>query len=113
VPHCDAQGFPVAFVDHVQGAEGPAVVQGVAHEVQRPDAVELGTQQQRLRVACEHTPLGLALEVQVQRAVHPVDAFVVPSVAILAQPAEALPEAPARALLQHGVDRVDHRRIGF
>lgn len=45
------------------------------------------------------------------RAVHAVHTFVVPAVSVLTQPVEALPEPPARALLQHAVDRLDDRRI--
>ena len=35
----DTQGFSIALVNDIEGTERPAAIQGVVHEVGRPDAV--------------------------------------------------------------------------
>ena len=52
--HCgadfDRQPFAIALVDHVEGAEAPAVVQRVQHEVDRPCGVERRRRDERVRI---------------------------------------------------------------
>lgn len=40
--HLDRQRLAVGLVDHVEGAEPPAVVEHVVHEIQRPALVDAG-----------------------------------------------------------------------
>ena len=54
----DAQRATIGFVDHVQGTEDAPAVEGVTHEVERPDGVHPRFNPQRLPLALGNTPFG-------------------------------------------------------
>src|SRR5690606_36127 len=66
---------------------------------------------QRLPRPRRQPPLGAPLLVQLHLAVHPVHPLVVPRLAHLAQPIEALPEPPAQLLRDDLVQRFDHLAV--
>ena len=109
--HLDRQRLAVGLVDHVEGAEPPAVVEHVVHEIQRPALVDACACRQRSRLAFRDSALRPARNVQAQLAIHPPDSFVVPRAAIQTQPVEAFPEPPAAVALDHAIERVDHLGI--
>ena len=107
----DAQRLAVALVDDVERPERPPVVKRVAHEVQGPDVIQTLGLVERLERPRQDAPLGPARQVQAHVAVHPMHTFVIPAMTIRAQTVEALPEAPARTLGHHRIERVDNRGV--
>ena len=76
----DAQPLLVAFIDDVERAKRPTVVERIAHEIQRPDLVERLHGLQGLGIARQHPFSGSARQVQLHVAVHAMNALVVPAV---------------------------------
>src|SRR5262249_43018219 len=109
----DAERLAVAVVENVERSETPAVVECVVYEVERPDPVELGRRLERKRIPARDPALGPPRQIEPQGAVDAMNALVVPSVPLDAKPVVALPKAPARALLHHRIERLDHARISL
>ncbi len=80
--HLDCETHPIPFVDHVQGPEPPATIERVVHEVERPHLVQACGRDQDLPKARRYPAARPPWEIQAQRAVHAMDALVIPRVAI-------------------------------
>jgi len=107
----DRDYFPVEVVDHVESPEPGPAIQGVAHEVGRPDLVGPIRDDQRFPLTRRQAPPGSPALIQSHRTVHPVDPLVIPSMANIPKPLVAFPEAAPRMILEIAIDRVDDRRI--
>lgn len=80
--HLDAQLFSIEVIKHDQCSNRPTVRKLIIHEVHGPRMVWHLSHCQRFRFARLEALLGLDPQVQLQFAVDPVDAFVVPVVAL-------------------------------
>ena len=109
----DVDGFTVEIVDDVEGPKTPAAVKGVAHEIRRPDLVWLLRNRQGPVFPWGQLTLGPALLVEPHGAVHPIDPFVVPAVALSAQDLEALPKAPLWPLFDQVIESGNQGRISL
>jgi len=106
-----SEGFAVAFIQHVQRAEAPPVVEHIVHEVERPGVIELRWGVERLLHPLWKPALRAPRQVEPQRAIHAMYALPVPPVPIEPQAIEALPEAPARATLQFAREDILDGRV--
>ena len=68
--HRNLQALPIPFVDDRQQPDASAVVERLAHEVERPGAVQYRRRGQRLSHPTWHAPRGPARQIQAQRTVH-------------------------------------------
>jgi hypothetical protein len=107
----DPQGFPIAFVDHIQPPEPSAVVHRVMHEIQRPDLIDAVRCRQRLPLTGDDAFLRPAWQVQFQLAVRAMHALMVPRMPLVSQPLETVPEAPAAMTLDGFIERIRNCRI--
>jgi hypothetical protein len=107
-PDLDRQGLPIALVEHVEGPEAAAVVEGIRHEIQGPGLVEARRRHQRLAKAHRDPPLRAPGQIQPQGAVHAMHPLVVPPMPGPAEAIEAFPETPATVSRDHFVQRGDH-----
>lgn len=98
----DMQRLPVEVIDDIKGPESAAVEQCVTHEVGRPDRVRQPRNIQRHPESLRQSALRSATVVEPHLAVHSVDPFVVPGLALPAQQLSALPEAAARPTIDQG-----------
>ena len=95
----------------VSSRDSPPVVERLGHEVERPGSVQHRRRGQRLSHATGDPSGRPARQIQPQRAVHVMEAFVVPRPPLGAQPVMELPEAPPR-IARHGVrQRRNYRGI--
>lgn len=78
----DAQAFAVEAVQHIQQPKGTAVAEAIRHEVHRPGHIGRIWHCQDIRLLPFQPLSGLDPQVEFQRAVDPIDAFVVPRVAL-------------------------------
>ena len=85
----DRERFPVRLVEDVECAEAASAVERILHEIEGPDPVEGGGRQERLAQARRDAPLRPPRQIEPQRAVHPMDPFVVPRVPEEPGPVEA------------------------
>ena len=78
----DREGLAVPLVQDVERPEAPAVVERVAHEIERPDLVEHRRGDERLAQPRRHPTFRAPRQIQAQRAVHAMDPLVVPRVPV-------------------------------
>src|SRR5438034_3061304 len=78
--HFDREGFAIALVDDVEGPKVAAVVEGIGHEIERPRLVEPRRRDKRLAEACREASLRAPRQIESERTVHAVYAFVIPPV---------------------------------
>ena len=107
----DAQLLLVAFIDDAERAKRSAVVEHIAHEIQRPDLVDRLHGPQGLGIARQHPFTGSAGEVQLHVAVHAMNALGVPAVALGTQPVKALPESPTAMAPDYAIEGLDDRSV--
>ena len=100
-PHGHRQAFAIARIDHGQQPHPATVVERLAHEVERPGAVQHGRGRQGLAHPPRHPPGRPARQMQPQRTVHAMYSRVVSGPPCDPQPVEALPEAPSRGARNH------------
>ena len=100
-----------SFINDVERAKRPTVVERIAHEIQRPDLVERLNGLQGLGIARQHPFTGSAGEVQLHVAVHAMNALGVPAVALGTQPVKALPESPTAMAADHAIEGLDDRSV--
>ena len=100
-----------SFINDVERAKRPTVVERIAHEIQRPDLVERLNGLQGLGIARQHPFTGSAGEVQLHVAVHAMNALVVPAMALGTQPVKALPESPTAMAADHAIEGLDDRSV--
>lgn len=81
--------------------------QGVAYEVHRTQVPRMRRHIERLSDACRQAFARAAWKIEFHGLVDPVDPLVVPRLTALAQPVEALPEAPAIVPCDHFVEPID------
>ncbi|HAC16035.1 MAG TPA: hypothetical protein DCE78_08850 [Bacteroidetes bacterium] len=103
--------LPIAFINHIQCSEWPAVVKRIAHEIQRPSLIDINRANQRLGWAGENPLLGSALHVQPHFAVHPMHALMVKTVSIEPNPIKAFPKALARTLGNDIINGINHLAV--
>jgi len=72
----NGKGFPDAFVEHVERSKPPAVVQAVAHEIDRPNGIDRRRHRQRLAHPHRQSPFGPSRQVQAHFAAHPMNPLV-------------------------------------
>ena len=90
------QSLAVVVVDHVEGPEGSAVHECIAHEVGRPRLVRPNRLQQGFGGFWAVTTLEAPADVESHIAVHTPNALVVPGMTCLSQQHEQLVEAEPR-----------------
>ena len=100
-----------SFINDVERAKRPTVVERIAHEIQRPDLVERLNGLQGLGIARQHPFTGSAGEVQLHVAVHAMNALGVPAVALGTQPVKALPESPTAMAADYAIEGLDDRSV--
>ncbi|MNJ73191.1 hypothetical protein D3C77_699530 [compost metagenome] len=81
------------------------------HKVYRPALVKCLRRHQWRRVAYRQPLFSLTTKIQFQEAVNPVNAFVVPGIALPAQQLEQLLKTVARIAFCQFSQRMDHRFI--
>jgi hypothetical protein len=86
-------------------------MQRVVHEVQRSHLVNGIRCQQGLMLASDNPFLGSWRQVRLHTAMHLIRALIVPSMTLIVQTLEALPEIPAGMPLDRIIQRSHHRRI--
>src|SRR5262252_3095159 len=108
--HADLDGerLAVTLVDDGECAEGPAVVEPITQEIERPRLVEGSRGEERLPEAHRPAALRPPRQVQAERAIHSMHAFMVPAMPRAPEAIEALPEPPATVTGHDVVQRGDH-----
>ena len=101
--HLDRQALAIALVQDIQRAEHAAVVQRVAHEVDRPGLVEHRRGEQRYLRPARDPTLGPVGAIEAQRTVDTVHALGIPPLSEVVQPIEQFPKTPPRIELHLGV----------
>ena len=74
----DGERFAIPLVQDVEPAIGATRVERVAHEIHRPRVVQSRRRREREHVAFRQALLGASRLIEAQRAVHAVDALVIP-----------------------------------
>lgn len=74
----DAQAFAVEVIQHIQQPELAAIPEPICHEVHRPGHVRRIRHRQSIGLLALQPFARLDPQVQLQRAIDPIDAFVVP-----------------------------------
>ncbi len=110
-PTRNAQGFPIAFVDHIQQPEFVAVIERVMHEVQCPYLIDRLRRNQGLSLTGDDPLLRSGRQVQLHAAIHTLHTLVIPDIALVAKALEAFPETPAAMPRDRVVECRHHRRI--
>ena len=78
----NCQAFTVKVVYDIERPESFASIEGIAHEVGRPDLIRVLRHPQRLFNSCRQPLPGAALLVQTQLAVDPIDPLMIPRMAL-------------------------------
>lgn len=107
----DAQLLLVAFIDDAERAKRSAVVERIAHEIQRLGHVERLYGLQKLGIARQHPFSGFARVAQLHIAVHAIHVLVVPAVALGTRPVKALPESPTAMIAEYAIEGFDDRDV--
>ena len=81
------------------------------HEVERPDLAEPVRRREDSTHARRNATSGPPRQVQAKGVIHAVDPFVIPPVAIKAQPVIARPEPPPGIGRDHPLQGLDYRRV--
>ena len=76
------QCLSVEIVHYVERAEPAAIAQRIAHEIHRPSVIGRYGFNKRLLYPLRQPPLCFPSYVQSDKLIHPMDAFVVPSMAL-------------------------------
>lgn len=105
------QALPYAFIQHIEGPEASAAVQGVTHEVHGPHGVRVRNHAQRLSQASGKPLLRPTGEIQAELTVHPPQPLMIPRLSIQSESPPALPKAPAALDRDEHRQRRNHRRI--
>ena len=87
--------FPIEIVDDIECPKSLPVVEGVAHEIDRPHGIGHARDVQRDTLTLGQATLGRSSVIQAHRCVHAIDPFVVPVIAATTDDLVALPESPA------------------
>jgi len=107
----NCQAFSVRLINDIQRPEPSPAVQGIVHEIQGPTAVRLCGQVQRLPRPIRQPLPRAPGQVQTHIAIHSMNTFLVPAVAIKAQPGKTFPEPPASVPSHDGVERIDYLSV--
>lgn len=81
----DRQRFPVITIHHVEGSETSAAHQRIVHKIDGPALVHRLWRCQRSRIAHRQVLFSLTAKIQFQQEVNPVNALMVPCVALPAK----------------------------
>lgn len=103
--------LPDTIVEDVQRSKATAAVEGVAHEVERPDAIGFRGRLQWMHGANRYSFLLAAWQVQSHGLVHAMDALMVPPMAVQPEPVKTQPGTPARVVLYQIVQCINHRLV--
>ena len=79
--HFDRQDFSDAFIQQIQRPKPTTAVQGVAHEIHRPDRIRLWGDHQRLVESDRESLLGPAWQIQPELTIDAPQPLVIPSMA--------------------------------
>jgi len=113
----DAKDLPVVVVEDIQHPDGPPALpmlyrlKAVVDAIQAPDPVGLRRLEESLPQASREPFLGASPDIESERRVDPVHAFVIPRSPGESQPVVRLPEADRWVLGDECVQRVDHRLV--
>jgi hypothetical protein len=107
------QAFTVEIIDDIKRAEPLAGIEGITHEVGRPDLIWTLWHPQGLFYSFGQPFLCTALLIQMQLAIDPINPFMVPWMAITAQGVVTFPESPAAMPFNQGIQCRDNSGVAL